>query len=196
MSSPICADSSALANAVMGRLPVLRQELNDVFGQARIVFAPSLIHFEMVNTLWKYVRAGSIDNKRCREMLDAFLALPIRLVDDDDSSPARLELIANPARLSGYDGHFVARVTAPVPNFGQWTSDWQQSGRPKRIATRPLVDLTRWRGVRYLVPVADDIGSSVFLIATMQDITLVQDLRFKPTPPRRPRSSRTGFRSA
>ncbi|HEX3303980.1 MAG TPA: hypothetical protein VHR64_13925, partial [Thermomicrobiales bacterium] len=35
-----------------------------------------------------------------------------------------------------------------------------------------------------------------FLIATMQDFTLVQDLRFKPTPPRRPRSSRTGFRSA
>ncbi len=136
MSSPICADSSALANAVMGRLPVLRQELNDVFGQARIVFAPSLIHFEMVNTLWKYVRAGSIDNKRCREMLDAFLALPIRLVDDDDLHLTASDLANQLLGLSGYDAHFIA--VARRTDSELWTVDKRLAaiGEAQGIPTR------------------------------------------------------------
>lgn len=121
----------------MADAPDLDQHFNGWLHEGRRVSAPTLVHFEVPNSLVKYVRSGAISADQSHRMLEAFLNLPLELIDDDRLHIESLELANQIDRFSVYDAHFLAvarRVGAEL-----WTADKglaaisQRLGLPTRL---------------------------------------------------------------
>jgi hypothetical protein len=82
----------------------LTEAFNELLMSDHPIVVPNLVHYEVVNALWKYVRAGTIDAERCRRLLFAFLCLPLRLVDDDQLHLEASDMANHLLGLTGYDG--------------------------------------------------------------------------------------------
>ena len=121
MAPSVCLDSSAIVWVLLQDSPELVSAFNDLLVGGGIIVAPDLVHYEVVNSLWKYVRAGAIDGDQCRTVLAAFLGLPIQLADDDQLHLDASALANRSVGLTGYDAHFI--VLAQRTQAALWTCD-------------------------------------------------------------------------
>ena len=121
MTFSICADSSVFVRVAMYDLPDLTFAFKELLMGDRSIVAPELIHFEVVNSLWKYVRAGTIKADQCRRMLSAFLDLPVRLEDDDLFYLEASDMANRGTGLTGYDAYFVVVALRTAAEL--WTCD-------------------------------------------------------------------------
>jgi predicted nucleic acid-binding protein len=99
----------------------LTEAFNELLMSDHPIVVPNLVHYEVVNALWKYVRAGTIDAERCRRLLFAFLCLPLRLVDDDQLHLEASDMANHLLGLTGYDAHFIALARRAEAEL--WTND-------------------------------------------------------------------------
>ena len=121
-SSTICCDANlvipwASANTSEG----YDRFVEDWLQSGTRLIAPSLMHFEITNVIWRAHRAGQLSLANAQEGLQAALALPITIVDDDD---LHLEAFAIARRFNlpaAYDAHYLALASREGVEF--WTTD-------------------------------------------------------------------------
>ena len=119
----VCVDSSIV-------LPlVVEHTLSDLVltqwqiwkTESRHFIAPSLLHYELVNALHRYCIAGFFSQSAARVSLEAALAQPIALYDDDELHYAASELAAIHTLPASYDAHYLALAQRMNAEF--WTAD-------------------------------------------------------------------------
>lgn len=119
----VCVDSSIV-------LPlVIEHPLSDVIlhrwqiwkTENRGFIAPSLLHYELVNALHRYCSAGFFSKSAARASLEAALAQPIALYDEDALHYEASELAATHNLPASYDAHYLALAQRMRADF--WTAD-------------------------------------------------------------------------
>lgn len=119
----VCVDSGIvlplvmehpLSDLVLNRWQIWKTE-NSQF------IAPSLLHYELVNALHRYCTAGLFSQSAARASLNAALALPIKLYDDDDLHYSAGELAIFHNLPASYDTHYLALAQRMHAEF--WTAD-------------------------------------------------------------------------
>lgn len=123
MISPLCVDAS-----VVVRLLVDTPESERVQGlweawqsSGRTLVAPTLLHYEVANALYRYEKAGELTEEEVQQALDTVLGLPVRLTGDN-SLHVEAVLLARRAGLTAtYDAHYLALAERLGAEF--WTAD-------------------------------------------------------------------------
>jgi predicted nucleic acid-binding protein len=85
------------------------------------LIAPSLLHYEVANTLYQRQRLGRVSAELAALQLDRCLRLPIELYGDGQLHARALEIAFERRLPATYDAHYVAlaeRFRVPL-----WTSD-------------------------------------------------------------------------
>ncbi len=98
-------DTSAAANFVL-QTP-LATRLITVLDNAQLVLAPSLVHSELANTLWKQVRYGDLSHDQAVMLYQDGIGLVDEFVSDQDLAVHALSLAAR-HQHPAYDMFFVA----------------------------------------------------------------------------------------
>lgn len=123
IKSLVCVDSSLvlplvvehpLSDAVLQRWQIWKTE-------NRRFIAPTLLHYELVNVLHRYCRAGFFSQNVARVSLKAALAQPIALYDDDALHYEASVLAATHNLPASYDAHYLALAQRMRADF--WTAD-------------------------------------------------------------------------
>jgi predicted nucleic acid-binding protein len=87
--------------------------------------APSLLIYEVVNVLHRYVRHGMLLPEEASDALEAVLGLGIDLRSDAELHPRALALAGRLGLAAAYDVHHVAHYLALAERLGVefWTAD-------------------------------------------------------------------------
>jgi predicted nucleic acid-binding protein len=131
LDAPICLDSSALVRIVFADIRELVTSFDQAVADERHLLAPSLVHFEVVNALWKYVRAGTIEKGQAQRMIASVLEFPLTLLDDDELHVRAADLAFQVNGLTGYDEHLVAAAERSGAEL--WTADRRLSSLTEAI---------------------------------------------------------------
>lgn len=83
--------------------------------------APSLLHYEVVNSLYQYQKYGKISPASLERSLQAALVLPVELYDDDHIHRRAMQLAAQYGLPAAYDAHYLA--LAEWLEIDLWTAD-------------------------------------------------------------------------
>lgn len=89
--------------------------------QRRALAAPTLLHYEVTNVLYRYQRSGMLTPGTVQLAHKAALALPLQLVGEAQLHVRALELAARLRLPAAYDAHYLAaaeRLDAEL-----WTGD-------------------------------------------------------------------------
>ena len=132
MNSPICIDASILIRLLIGgdgsnRVADLWSEWKAA--QHRLI-APSLMPYEVANTLHQYVRHGSLQPNEAADALRIALSLNIQLYRDSALHTQAANLARKLDLPATYDAHYLALAQQMSAVF--WTADQRlirQAGR-------------------------------------------------------------------
>ena len=83
--------------------------------------APSLLMYEVVNALHRYVHHGMLLPEEANDALDAIVGLGIELRSDVELHPRALELAGKLGLAAAYDAHYLALAERLGAEF--WTAD-------------------------------------------------------------------------
>ena len=89
--------------------------------EGRRLAAPTLLHYEVTNALYRYQRLGLISPSAVRLALRAALSLPIELRGGPELHRRALELAERISLPATYDAHYLARADRLGGEF--WTAD-------------------------------------------------------------------------
>lgn len=89
--------------------------------EQRDLVAPTLLPYEVTNTLYRYQRQGLVLPDEVSRVLDAALALPITLHGDADLHRAALAVARRFSLPAAYDAHYLALAERLGAEF--WTAD-------------------------------------------------------------------------
>ena len=100
--------------------------------EQRQLAAPTLLHYEVTNGLYRYQRAGTYSGPAVRAMQQAALAIPIQLHGGPALHASALAIAERLMLPAAYDAHYLALAERLGAEF--WTGD----GRLAR-AVRPAL---------------------------------------------------------
>ncbi len=128
----IVVDSSAVLDVLLGtpRAEVIQRR---IFRPRETIAAPYLLDLEVVQVLRRFCRSRQIDERRGREAIEDYLAMPIERFAHEPLLGRVWELKAN---LTAYDAIYVA--LAELLNARLLTSDGRLARSP---AARGLAEL-------------------------------------------------------
>lgn len=123
-SRPVCVDASVVVRLVAND----RDEATWMLWQTwhkdkRQMIAPSLLHYEVLNALFRYHRAQQMSLDAAKNSFGAALALPIRLYQSEEVHRAALDLASQFSLKASYDAHYLALAKQMNADF--WTGDGQ-----------------------------------------------------------------------
>jgi predicted nucleic acid-binding protein len=121
-SSTVCVDASTVIRLLIGPDNEAVKQLWDSWTDQGIhMVAPTLLHYEVTNGLYRQMRAGLLIPESVREALDIALALPVELVGDPDLHRRAGELAATYRLPAAYNAHYLA--LAERLGVELWTAD-------------------------------------------------------------------------
>ena len=122
-SSTICCDANLIIDWAIedGNVNASAALVERWLSSGVELIAPSLIHFEITNVLFRHVRTGRMPHDRIRFGLDSALALPIAVVDDDDLHLQAFDIGRRFNLSAAYDAHYLALAEREGVEF--WTTD-------------------------------------------------------------------------
>ena len=100
------------------RLPAQWREWHEA---GRLFAAPSLLFYEVTNTLYQYQRHGYLSAETGREALSAALGLPIQTHYDTDLHDLSYQFAGRFGLSATYDAHYLALAEHLGGEF--WTAD-------------------------------------------------------------------------
>lgn len=89
--------------------------------ERRQLAAPTLLHYEVTNALYRYQKLGLMSADSVRLALQAALALPLHLYDDPSLHQRALDLAERFSLPAAYDAHYLALGEWLGGEF--WTAD-------------------------------------------------------------------------
>ncbi len=120
-SSLVCVDANIVIRFVLpANKPIQTLWEKWISKNARLV-APTLLHYEIANSLYQYEKHGQLSHEIIRDALDVALALPIELIGDADLHRRAVSLASHYHLPAAYDAHYLA--LAERLNAELWTSD-------------------------------------------------------------------------
>jgi predicted nucleic acid-binding protein len=121
-NSSLCVDANLVIRLVAAPADERVQQLWEQWtADHRPIAAPTLLHYEVGNALYRYQRGGMIRPAAVRAALLAALALPVRLYGDADLHQQALTLAGRFSLPAAYDAHYLALADRLGGEF--WTSD-------------------------------------------------------------------------
>ncbi len=121
-NSPVCVDASFVARLFVGPEDSEAWKLLDGWIETdRAICAPTLVMYELANVFYRYHKAGHLSLVTTELVLEAALALPLRLEAHESLSSTALRLAAAFKLPSTYDAFYLA--LAERLNAELWTAD-------------------------------------------------------------------------
>ena len=121
--SALCVDANLVIRFVLSDDEIIQDLWDSWFADERRLIAPALIHYEVINGLYQYLKYERISSTSFHQAVKTALALPIEIIDDE-----RLEIHRRAAFLTeeyklkaAYDTHYLA--LAERLNIELWTAD-------------------------------------------------------------------------
>lgn len=121
-SSTVCIDANIVVRLVLFEDDSKIRSLWETWAKDDVqIVAPSLLHYEVVNSLYQYQKHGLVSSASLERALEAALTLPIDLVDDDHVHRRAIALAAECKLPAAYDAHYLA--LAEWMEIELWTAD-------------------------------------------------------------------------
>lgn len=120
-SSTVCVDANIIVRLVLFAEDKIQALWKNWESQEFRFVAPSLLHYEVVNSLYQYQKNGLISSTSLERALEAALALPVDLVDDDHIHRRAMTLASQYNLAAVYDAHYLA--LAEWMEVDLWTAD-------------------------------------------------------------------------
>ena len=120
-SSTVCVDANVVVRLVLFTEDEIQTLWKKWTSQETRLVAPTLLHYEVVNSLYRYQKHGQISHVSLDRALQAALALPIELIDDDDLHRRAMLLAAQYELPAAYNAHYLA--LSEWMNIELWTAD-------------------------------------------------------------------------
>jgi predicted nucleic acid-binding protein len=120
-SSTVCVDANIIVRLVLFSEDDIQTLWKNWESDEKLLIAPTVLHYEVVNSLYQYQKHGQISSASLERALQAALALPIELVDDDYIHRRAILLAAQYGLPAAYDSHYLA--LAEWMNIELWTAD-------------------------------------------------------------------------
>lgn len=121
-SSPIvCVDANIVVRLVLPVSKSVQALWEKWVSQGKRLVAPTLLFYEIANSLHQYEKHGQLSHEILRDALDVALALPIELIGDEDIHRRALFLASQYRLPAAYDAHYLA--LAERLNAELWTTD-------------------------------------------------------------------------
>ena len=132
----VCVDASLVLRLFLGPDDAQAWERWDHWtAEGRSIHAPALLGYEVANALHRYHRAGFLSAASRDVVLDAILALPVRLETGAGLHQRALALASDLALPAAYDAHYLALARSLDAEL--WTADArlarQVGDRPPRV---------------------------------------------------------------
>lgn len=123
MNAPLCVDASVVVHLLVDTPESERiHGLWEAWQSAnRTLVAPTLLHYEVANALYRYEKAGELTGEEVHQALDTALALPVQLVGDNALHVAAVLLARRTGLPATYDAHYLALAERLGAEF--WTAD-------------------------------------------------------------------------
>ncbi|MCX7680434.1 MAG: type II toxin-antitoxin system VapC family toxin [Anaerolineae bacterium] len=121
-NSPICVDASFMIRLLESDedgLPV--QLWRRWQAEGRLIVAPTLLDYEIVNALHRYTMAGHLTSAQAEEALEALLGLGIIPYSDETLHLRALQIAGLLGLSAAYDAHYLALSERLNAEF--WTAD-------------------------------------------------------------------------
>ncbi len=132
-SSWLCVDANLVIRLIADPGDELVRQLWEQWDDAgRQLAAPTLLHYEVTNALYRYQKLGLMSASSARLALKAALGLPIRLYGEADLHERSLSLAERFSLPAAYDTHYLALAEWLGGEF--WTAD----GRLARVVQPSL----------------------------------------------------------
>jgi len=120
-SSTVCVDANIVVRLVLFAEDNIQARWKRWESDEAQFVAPSLLHYEVVNSLYQYQKGGQISAPTLERALEAALGLPIDLVDDNHIHRRAMVLAAQYGLPAAYDAHYLA--LAEWMGIELWTAD-------------------------------------------------------------------------
>lgn len=120
-SSTVCVDANIIVRLVLFAEDKIQIRWKRWVSDEVQFVAPSLLHYEVVNSLYQYQKRGQVSLASLERALDAALALPVDLVDDNHIHRRAMILAAQYGVPAAYDAHYLA--LAEWMDVDLWTAD-------------------------------------------------------------------------
>lgn len=120
-SSTVCVDANIVVRLVLFAEDKIQARWKRWESDEVRFVAPSLLHYEVVNSLYQYQKHGQISAPTLEHALEAALGLPIDLVDDNHIHRRAMVLAAQHGLPAAYDAHYLA--LAEWMGIELWTAD-------------------------------------------------------------------------
>jgi len=121
-SSWLCVDANLVIRLVADPADESVKHLWEQWAaERRQLAAPTLLHYEVSNALYRYQKLGLMSASAVQLALKAALALPLRLFGDAELHWRALELAERLALPAAYDAHYLALAERLGGEF--WTAD-------------------------------------------------------------------------
>jgi predicted nucleic acid-binding protein len=137
-NSWLCVDASLVIRLVADPADESIQRLWEQWDtERRQLAAPTLLYYEVANTLYRYQKLGFMGAASVRLAFEAALALPLELYGKADLHRRALDLAGKLSLSAAYDAHYLALAEYLGSEF--WTADRQLARRVQ--ASLPWVHL-------------------------------------------------------
>lgn len=142
-NSSLCVDANLVIRLIADpKDVVVRQMWEQWSADSRQVAAPTLLHYEVSNALYRYRQAGMMSASAVRLALRAALALPVQLYGEPELDVRALDLADRFSLPAAYDAHYLALAEWLGAEF--WTADRRLAGAVQdELPWVRLVDVTR-----------------------------------------------------
>ncbi len=118
----LCVDANLVIRLIIDpQDEVVRQLWEQWDAGGRQIAAPTLLHYEVSNALYRYQRAKMMSSSTVRLALKAAFALPVRLYGTRELHQRALVLAERFSLSAAYDAHYLALADWLGGEF--WTAD-------------------------------------------------------------------------